>query len=80
MEVLQIKELPREDKILLLRELGYDADEDGHVTKDGQLYMDPFVDAEVTVDNMCILPGSAVVLNDNPISIDAYFEKYGDWE
>jgi len=31
----------------------------------------------VTLENMAILPGSTVVMVDDPISIAAYFEEHG---
>ena len=50
------------------------------VLKEGQPVVDKYVDEKVTLDNMLVLPGSAVVITDNPLSIAAYFEEYGDWD
>ncbi|MDE1821531.1 MAG: hypothetical protein KGJ23_12750 [Euryarchaeota archaeon] len=80
MEVIRIQDLSRHERALLLKELGYGADPDGKVTKDGAPWMDPFLGEQPTLDNMCVVPGSALVLVDNPVSLDGYFEKYGDWD
>lgn len=80
MEVVRIQDLTRKERILLLKELGYDTDSTGKVIKDGAPWLDPFLEEQPTVENMCIVPGSALVLVDNPVSLDGYFEKYADWE
>jgi len=77
-EMVSLKNVGRESKIELLRALGYDAD-DKYVTKDGEPLIDKYVDEKVPVDKMLILPGS-IVISDNPLSIAAYFEEYGDWD
>jgi len=59
--------------------LGYDSD-GKYVLKEGQRVVDKYVDEKVTLDNMLVLPGSTVVITDNPLSIAAYFEEYGDWD
>ena len=50
------------------------------VIKDGTPWLDPFLEEQPTLENMCVVPGSALVLVDNPVSLDGYFEKVGDWE
>ena len=59
--------------------MGYDSD-GKYVLKEGQRVVDKYVDEKVTLDNMLVLPGSTVVITDNPLSIAAYFEEYGDWD
>ncbi|MFQ5620438.1 MAG: hypothetical protein ACE5FT_01185 [Candidatus Nanoarchaeia archaeon] len=76
-ELISIKDMPKEAKIELLHELGYDSD--GIVVlKDGKEHMDRYTDEPVRLDNMLILPGSTVVLDNNPLSIQSYLEEFGD--
>lgn len=79
MELISLRQVSKESKIHLLRELGYDSD--GHyVLKDGRQVVDESAGETVTLDNMLVLPGSTVVITDNPVSIAAYFEEHGDWD
>jgi len=79
MQFISLRGATKDAKIRLLRELGYDSD-GKYVLKEGQPVVDKYVDEKVTLDNMLVLPGSAVVITDNPLSIAAYFEEYGDWD
>ena len=79
MELVSLKGVSKESKIQLLRELGYDSD-GRYVLKEGEPLVDEAVGEKVTLDNMLVLPGSEVVIADNPLSIAAYFEKHGDWD
>jgi hypothetical protein len=79
MELISLKGVPRESKIELLRQLGYDSD-GTYVLKDGSPVVDENAGARVTLDNMAILPGSAVVVVDSALSFATYFEEHGDWD
>jgi hypothetical protein len=70
--------MPANLKDTLLKELGLDADEHGYVTRDGRVVRDKYTNQPVAVENMMILPGSTVVLDDNPLSIALYIQEYGD--
>lgn len=74
-----MRNVSKESKIHLLRELGYDTD-GAYVLKDGKPVVDETVNERVTLENMLILPGTTVVIVDNPLSIAAYFEDHGDWD
>ena len=37
-----------------------------------------FKECNVKIDNMVILPGSTIILDDNELSISKYLEEYGD--
>lgn len=76
-EIESLRRVARPSKIALLRALGYDSD-GTYVLRNGERVVDPVVDEEVTVDNMAILPGSTVVIVDNPLSIAAYLDEHGD--
>jgi hypothetical protein len=77
LELITIKNTPKDFRIKLLQALGYDVDREGvFVTKDGKPVIDRYIDKPVRVDNMAILPGSVIVIDDNPISIAYYFEEH----
>ena len=78
-ELVSIGKVSKETRLELLRAIGYDSD-GRFVTKDGEPVIDEHVGEKVTLDNMLILPGSAIVISDNPLSVAEYFEEQGDWD
>ena len=78
MEYISLKEIPNEVKIAILKELGYGSDGIFVLEKDGQKKIDPYTDDEIKIDNMVIVPGSEVILDNNPLSIAGYFEDHGE--
>ncbi len=78
LQIVSVKDMPDDLKLLLLKELGLSADADGYITKDGKQVRDMYIDQPVRIENMAIFPGSAIVLDDNPLSIALYMEEY--WE
>lgn len=78
MQIVSIKDMPSDLKLLLLKELGLGVGEDGVITKDGSQVLDKYTDQPVQIENMAIFPGSTVVLDDNPLSIASYIEEYGE--
>lgn len=74
-ELVSIKDMPKELKIRLLRELKYDSD-GIFVLKDGEKYLDKYTEEPVKIDNMIILPGSTVVLDNNLLSISSFLEEF----
>ncbi|MFH0927430.1 MAG: hypothetical protein V1822_02515 [Candidatus Micrarchaeota archaeon] len=77
MELVSIRDMPYDLRVLLLQELGYNADNKGYVIdNDGKRIVDKYVEREVTVKNMVIVPGSTLILDDNPISIASYVDEY----
>lgn len=78
MEELSLRDAPREFKIALVRKLGYDTDGEWVLKPDGEKYLDQYADKPIRLDRMVVFPGSAIILDDNPLSIASYFEDYGD--
>jgi len=77
MEVVSIKDMPYDTKILLLKELGYSVDDEQYVLKsDGKRLKDKYADIEILAAKAIIVPGSTLVLDDNPASLSAYMEEY----
>jgi len=78
MELISLKNVSKESKILLLKELGYDSDGDYVLDSNGNKVIDKYLEINVKIDNMVILPGSTIILDDNELSISKYLEEYGD--
>jgi hypothetical protein len=78
MELISLKNVSKESKILLIRELGYDSDGTFVLDKIGKKVLDKYLDIEVKIDNMVIFPGSTIILDDNEFSISKYIEEFGD--
>lgn len=77
-EIVSIKNMPIEARAELARQLGYEV-EGRKILKNGLPALDPYTDEPVTLDSMAVVPGSAILLQDNAVSFAAYFEEYGDW-
>ncbi len=78
MEFVSLKGVSLKSKIMLLKELGYDSDGEFVLDISGKKVIDKYLDIPVKVDNMIILPGSEIILDDNELSISSYLEEYGD--
>ncbi|MBS3060563.1 MAG: hypothetical protein J4432_03595 [DPANN group archaeon] len=78
MELVSLKSMPLEAKVGLLKELGYNSDKRFVLGQDGSRTKDPYTETEVELSNMLILPGSTLILDNNPLSIAAYLEEYPD--
>ena len=75
MELVSIKDAPLEIKREILRELGYDTDGKFVLGPTGQKFTDKYTGEAIKLENMLILPGSTVILDNNPLSITEYFEE-----
>ncbi len=78
MEIVSLKNVSLNSKILLLKELGYKSDGEFVLDKGGNRLLDRYFDVPVRVENMVILPGSEIILDDNELSISAYLEEFGN--
>ncbi len=78
MELISLKKMPKEAKLSILMELGYSSDGTFVLENNGKKKIDPYINEPIKIDNMLILPGSTVILDNNPISVTGYFEDYGD--
>lgn len=77
-EVVSLKTMSLEARAELVRQLGYQV-QGRAVLKDGAPLLDPYIAKPVTLENMGVLPGSAILIVDNAVSLAAYFEEHGDW-
>jgi len=78
LETISIKTFTDKDKQVLLKELGYNSDDEFVLDNDGNQVIDPYLEEPVKVSNMIILPGSTIILDNNPLSISSYLEEYAD--
>jgi len=77
-ELVPLKELSLNSKILLLKELGYNNDGEFVLNEKGEKVLDKYIDIPVRIENMIIFPGSEIILDDNELSISSYLEEYGE--
>ncbi|MGC8726351.1 MAG: hypothetical protein ACP5RS_07270 [Thermoplasmata archaeon] len=78
MEFVSLNNVGKKTKIAILKELGYDSDGTFVLDKDGNKVLDKYTGDEIKLDNMAILPGSTIVLNEESGSVLKYLEEYGD--
>jgi len=78
MELISLKQISTESKILLLKELGYNSDGEFVLDSKGNKILDKYLEIPVKINNMIILPGSEIIIDDNELSISKYFEEFGD--
>jgi len=72
-----LDDLTDEEKVQLLELLGEGYGYDGQwVTQFGAQYLDPYSGQPVPLDALAIMPGSAIVIRNNPISIAGYVADY----
>ena len=77
-ELISLKDVSIDSKIELLRELGYESDGEFVLDSKGQKVLDIYLDLPVRINNMIILPGSTIILDDNELSVSRYMEEFGD--
>ena len=58
--------------------MGYDSDGEFVIDSIGNKIKDRYVDVFIRIDNMVILPGSVIILDNNEVSISNYIEEFGD--
>jgi len=77
-ELIPIKNMPKKLKIMLLNQLGYSSDGTFILNKNGEKYLDKYIDKPIKIDNMAIFPGSTIILDNNSLSISSFLEEFGD--
>ena len=78
MELISLKQVSPESKILLLKELGYGSDGEFIFDSQGKRILDRYLEIPVKIESMVIFPGSEIILDDNELSISKYLEEFGD--
>jgi len=77
-ELISIKNMPKDLKILLLKKLGYRSDGIFVLNEKGEKCLDRYIKEPIRIDNMAIFPGSTIILDNNPLSISSFLEEFGD--
>ncbi|MCI4358543.1 MAG: hypothetical protein L3J95_02425 [Thermoplasmata archaeon] len=79
MQIVSLKDTPLDFRVGVAKELGCEVDSDGiHLVKAGERALDPYSKEPLRLDNIAVLPGSVVLLDNNPVSIAWYLEVHGD--
>jgi hypothetical protein len=78
MELVSLREQSIDVRMAILKELGYDSDGLFITDENGNKIVDRYTEEPVRIDNMLILPGSEIILDNNPLSIASYLEEFGD--
>jgi len=78
MELISLKQVSHESKILLLKELGYTSDGEFVLDSKGDKVLDRYLQISVKIESMAIFPGSAIILDNNSLSISSFLEEFGD--
>lgn len=78
MELVSLKNVSLRSKIALVEQLGYSSDGEFILDSKGDKVIDRYIDVHVRLNNMVILPGSTIILDDNELSISSYIEEFGD--
>ena len=77
-ELVSLKNVSKESKILILKELGYDSDGEFVLDSDGKKVLDRYLGISIKLENMIILKGSEIILDNNELSISSYIEEFGN--
>lgn len=78
MEVVSLKQLSKDSKIELLKQLDLGTDGIFVLDSNGEKYLDKSTGDPIKIDNMLVLPGSVEVIDNNPVSILDYLDEHGD--
>jgi len=78
MELFSLKSLTKEQKEVLVGELGYRTDGIYVLDNDNNPVLDRYLQIPIKLEKMLIFPGSTILLDDNEVSINLYIEEYGD--
>ncbi len=78
MELISLRDVSLQSKILLLKRLGYDSDGEFVIDSNREKVLDRYLDIPVKVNNMLIFPGSTIILDNNELSVSSYLEEFGD--
>jgi len=74
----KIINLPKNEKLILLKALGYTIDSEDYIINetDRKRVEDKYSNCFVKLDNASVLPGSTIIIDTNSFSLSEYFEEY----
>jgi hypothetical protein len=75
MNDLKLIQLGNDDRISVLKKLGYNLDNEGYVLqkKSKERLICKYSKEVIHINNAAILPGSLIVINANPVTMAEYF-------
>jgi len=76
LNVVSLANVSVKSKVELLKGLGYKSDGVYVLDKDGKQHIDIYINKPVKIENMAILPGSLVIIDNNSFSLLEYLEDY----
>lgn len=74
--IISLANVDQKSKIELLKKLGYNSDGTYVLDKRKKRVVDRYTKKPIKVDNMAILPGSLIIIDENPFSLIEYLEDY----
>jgi hypothetical protein len=77
-ELISLRDMPKDLKIMLLKELGFNSDGVFVLDEKGEKCLDKYTNKPLMIDNMAIIPKCAMILDNNPLSISSFLEEFGD--
>jgi len=76
MNIISLANVDQKSKIELLKKLGYNSDGTYVLDKGKKRVVDRYTKKPIRVANMAILPGSLIIIDENPFSLIEYLEDY----
>lgn len=77
-ETVKWADVPRDVQVQVVEELGYTVRDGVIHDSAGEPVLDRYTRMPVRLDNLLVVWGSTLLLDNNPISIASYFEEYGE--
>ena len=78
---LKLLQVDNDKRIRILEKLGYKIDSEGYlIERNKKRVICRYSDKHIHISHAAILPGSAIVINANPITLSQYFVEYGNNE
>ena len=79
-EVNQLVRLNNEDRLVVLKKLGYELNDVGYVisSKTKKELICKYSGEKIHINNAAILPGSVIIINANPLTMAEYFIEGDD--
>ena len=77
-QLVSIQDVPKSIRIHILEELGFIVDGQYIYDNSKKQVLDRYTGEPIKLDNMLILPGSTIIIDNNPLSVSSYLEEFGD--
>ena len=78
-KVVSLNTFNKSEKVFLLKELGFKTDGEFIFYENDKKVVDKYLNIPVRFENMMILPGNTIILDDNEYSLSMYMEEYREF-